>query len=72
MKIEVKVQPNSGRQKIKKISDSEYKIFLKKPAEDNKANLELNKLLKKTFGPEAKIIRGFASKRKVVEIKHGN
>ncbi len=68
MKIDVIVQPNSGRQEIKKISENKYKIFLKKPAEENKANFELQKLLKKTFCSKAKIVRGFTSKRKVVEI----
>jgi uncharacterized protein YggU (UPF0235/DUF167 family) len=43
MRIKLKVQPNSGRQEIKKI-------------------------LKKTFGANAKIIRGFTSKTKLVEI----
>ncbi len=68
MRLNVRVQPSSGRQEIKKISESEYKIFLKKTPEDNKANKELEKLLKKHFKKEAKIIRGFTSKNKVVEI----
>ncbi|MBU2576249.1 MAG: DUF167 domain-containing protein [Nanoarchaeota archaeon] len=68
MRLNINVQPNSGRQEIKKISDSEYKIFLKKSPEDNKANEELTKLLKKEFNKEAKIIKGFISKNKVVEI----
>ena len=41
MRLNVRVQPSSGRQEIKKISESEYKIFLKKTPEDNKANKEL-------------------------------
>lgn len=68
MRINIKVQPNSGRQEIQQISEKEYKVFLKKSPEDNKANLELIKLLKKYFKKETNIIRGFTSKRKVVEI----
>jgi uncharacterized protein (TIGR00251 family) len=70
MKIEVKVQPNSGREEIKKISDSEYKIFLKKPAEKNKANIELLKLLKKHFKTEVKLLSGKTSKKKIVEVNN--
>ncbi|MFA4960155.1 MAG: DUF167 domain-containing protein [Candidatus Pacearchaeota archaeon] len=69
MKIEVKVQANSGREEIQKISDSQYKIFLKKPAEKNKANIELLKLLKKYFGTEVKILKGKTSKNKTIEVK---
>ena len=49
MIIRIKVYPNSGREEIIKISDNSYKAYLKKPAEDNKANIELLKLLKKQF-----------------------
>ncbi|MEA3248302.1 MAG: DUF167 domain-containing protein [Nanoarchaeota archaeon] len=68
MRINIKVQPNSGRQVIQKISEEEYKVFLKKSPEDNKANKELIKLLKKHFKKEIKIIKGFTSKRKTIEV----
>ena len=60
--------PNSGRQEIIKVSEDEYKVFLKKSPEDNKANQELEKLLTKYFGKSAIIKRGFTSKNKVIEI----
>ena len=68
MKLNIKVQTNSGRQEIQKLDDYNYKIFLKKAPEDNKANQELIKLLKKNLKKEAKIVKGFTSKNKVVEI----
>ncbi len=68
MRINVKVFPNSGREEIIEISKEEFKVYLKKPAEENKANLELLKLLKKHFGGEIKIIKGFTSRKKVVEV----
>jgi len=68
MRLNIKVQPKSGRQEIKKISEKEYKVFLKKTPEDNKANKELEKILKKYFKKEAKIIKGFTSKNKTIEI----
>ena len=70
MKIVVNVRPNSGRQEIQKISEGEYKIFLKKHPEDNKANEELISLLKKEFKHPIAIIRGKSSRTKLVEIKN--
>ncbi len=68
-KINVKVKPNSRKQKIKKISDNEYLVLVKSKAEKNKANIELLKLLKKYLQKNIKIIKGKKSKNKVVEIK---
>ena len=69
MRIKIKVKPNSGRQEIEKISEEEYKVFLKSPPEDNKANKELVKLLKKEFKRDIKIVSGSTSRKKLVEIK---
>lgn len=51
-----------------KISDNEYKVYLKKPAEDGKANIELLKMLKKHFKVDVKIVRGLKNRNKIVEI----
>lgn len=72
MIINVKVFPNSGREEIVHVSDGEYKIYLKKPAENNKANIELVKILTKHFGEDVKILKGKTSRRKVVEVKDGD
>ena len=69
MKLQIKVNPNSGRQEIIKISETEYKIFLKKAPEDKKANMELTKLMKKHFDRDVKIIKGHNSKNKIIEVK---
>jgi len=69
MIINVKVKPNSGKQEIENIDDNNYKISLKSKPEDNKANIELIKLLKKHFGKNIKIIKGLRSRNKVIEIK---
>ena len=68
MIIKVKVRPNSGEQKIEKISDSEFIVRLKMIAEDNKANIELMKLMKKYFGKHIKIIKGLKSSMKIIEV----
>jgi len=72
MKLKIKVSPNSKKQEIVKVNDSEYKVFLKKPAENNKANIELIKLLIKHFKKKVNIIRGFTSRNKIVEISYEN
>lgn len=68
MLIKVKVKPSSGRQEVEKISDDEYKIWLKSPPEDGKANAELLKLLKKELGIKGKLKSGKSSRNKVVEV----
>jgi uncharacterized protein (TIGR00251 family) len=68
MIIQIKVHPHSGKEEIVEISKDSYKVYLKKPAEDGKANTELLKLLKRHFGVEAKIIKGITNRNKIVKI----
>ena len=68
MRINTKVFPGSGKQEIIKVGDNEYKIYLKNPAKDNKANLELLKLMQKYGFKNIKIIKGMKSKNKIIEI----
>ncbi len=68
MKLQIKVQPNSGRQEIQQSIDGKIqKVFLKKPAKDNKANIELEKFLSKHLKTKVKIIKGHTSKNKTIE-----
>jgi len=69
MIISIKVYPSSGREEIIKISENEYKIYLKKSAESGKANIELIKILKKHFNKEAKIIKGLKNRNKIIELR---
>ena len=71
MIVNIKVKPQSGKQEIVKVNCNEYIVSLKSAPEDNKANIELLKLLKKYFKVEVqdiKIIKGKASKNKLVKI----
>ncbi|MFQ5531856.1 MAG: DUF167 domain-containing protein [Candidatus Nanoarchaeia archaeon] len=68
MKIQIKVTPNSGEQTIKKLGEI-YLVRLKSRPENNKANLELIKFLKKYFNSkDVKITSGLASRKKIVEV----
>jgi len=69
MIISIKVYPSSGREEIIKISENDYKIYLKKSAESGKANIELIKILKKHFNKEAKIIKGLKNRNKIIELR---
>ncbi|MFH1787369.1 MAG: DUF167 domain-containing protein [archaeon] len=69
MKIDIKVKPNSGKQVVEKISNGDYRVFLKSTPENNKANVELVKLLNRYFGKEVKIKSGFSSRRKIIEVE---
>mgnify|MGYP001615942538 CR=1 FL=1 len=68
MIIRVKVKTSSGKQEVIKKGE-EYSAYLKSAPENNKANIELIKLLEKYFKKQAKIKTGFTSKRKTIEIK---
>lgn len=74
MKLNIRCFPHSGRQEIEKIEGIEgdknpYKVYLKSNPEDNKANIELLKFLKKHFKVKnIKLIKGRTSRNKVVEL----
>ena len=72
MIINIRVKANSKKQEIKKLSTTNYLINLKQPPENNKANLDLIKLLKKHLKEDIKIIKGHRSKNKVVKVKNAN
>lgn len=67
MKIKVKLHPNSSQEKIIE-KDKEYEVWIKEKPIDGKANEELVKTLKKYFKKEVKIVGGFNSRKKVIEI----
>ena len=57
-----------GHKEIEKKEDY-YLVHLKSPAEDNKANIELLKILQKYFkNKEVKIKSGLTSRNKLIEI----
>lgn len=71
MKIQVKVKPNSKHQKIEEIENGSFKVSLRSPPVDGKANKELIVILAKQFKvPKShiKIKSGLSTKNKLVEI----
>ena len=67
MRVEITVSPSS-RKFLVYIKNGVVRANLRSPPEDNKANLELIKELKRATGADVQIVSGLKSKRKVVEI----
>lgn len=72
MIIKVKVKPSSNKQEIVSFGDNHYLIYLKSEPKDNKANIELIKLLSKHLSTPVNRIKikfGLKGRDKVIEIK---
>jgi uncharacterized protein (TIGR00251 family) len=70
MKIQVKVKPNSKTAEVSQEGDS-FIVTAKEPPKEGKANQAVIKLLAEHFGvprSRVRILSGFRSKNKVVEI----
>ena len=66
MRINVVVKTGCKHQSLEEF-DNYLKVNLKSQPENNKANLELIKLLKKHYKKDPKIVSGLTSKKKVIE-----
>ena len=67
--IKVKVKAGAKKQEVNKIGAIGYEVSVKEPASDYKANVAVVKVMKKELGKGVKMISGFQSKSKVLEIK---
>lgn len=68
MKLHIKLHPNSSQEKIAKITGNKYEIWIKQKPIVGKANIYLERLLKKYFGKSVKIIKGLKSREKIVDV----
>lgn len=72
MKIFVKAKPGAREEKIEKISDDHFIVFVKEPAKQGRANKAIIKKLAEYFGVSVSQIvlkSGFSSKNKIFEIE---
>jgi uncharacterized protein (TIGR00251 family) len=70
MKIQVKVKPNSRTEEVSREGDS-FIVKVKEPSKEGKANQAVIKLLAEHFGvpqSQVRILSGFRSKNKVIEV----
>lgn len=71
MRISVKVKPNSKIEIIEEISEFEFKVSLRAPAHEGKANQSLIKIISEYFDiPKSMVIilKGEKSRNKVIDI----
>ena len=70
MIINISVKPNSNENKLIKIDDRNYIAYISEPAEKNKANVQLIRILCKEFNVSHKNIKikNPSSRKKIVEI----
>ena len=71
MKIFVKAKPNSKEEKVEKIDETHYVVFVKEPPIKGKANEAIKNALAiyfKVASFRVKIISGYSSRSKVIEI----
>ncbi len=66
--IRVKVKPNSKKEEIKKVEDH-YVICVKEPADKDKANKAVLKIISKHFKKKALIKSGRTSKEKLIQLE---
>lgn len=66
--MHIKVKTNAKKSEI--IEDNGfYRVNVKSPPENNKANLEIIKLFSKKFNKKVKIIKGLKSKEKILKLE---
>jgi uncharacterized protein YggU (UPF0235/DUF167 family) len=69
MYVKIKVVPDSKKEKVEKLKDDEYRMWVKVPAENNAANYRVLELVKEMF-PETsvRILSGHHSPSKILSI----
>lgn len=65
--LRIKIKPSSNKNKIVRMENGIFKIWIKSAPEKGKANKELQKYLKKVTGTPIKIISGLTSANKTIE-----
>jgi uncharacterized protein YggU (UPF0235/DUF167 family) len=69
MYLKIKVVPDSKMEKVEKLKDDEYRIWVKVPAENNLANSRVVELCREMFpGMSVRIISGHHSPSKILSI----
>ena len=74
MKIIIKAKPGAREDKIEKVDEANYTVYVKAPPIDGKANAAIVKLLASHFDVSqslVEIISGHMARVKVVEINNG-
>ncbi len=65
-RLQIKIKPNSKENRI--ISENPFVVAIKAMPEKGKANAELIKFLSKKLGKQVRIVSGFGSSNKTIEV----
>lgn len=71
MRIVVRAKPNAREEKVVRLSDTNFDVFVKAPAKEGKANKAVERALAAYFKVrpyEVEIVSGHLGKLKVVEV----
>lgn len=71
MKIFVKAKPRSKEERVEKIDDTHFVVFVKEPPVQGRANAAISRALAEYFEVPASsilLVSGFASKEKTFEL----
>ncbi|MBT3405255.1 DUF167 domain-containing protein [archaeon] len=68
MRFKIRLHPGSSQEKVEKISEEKFEVWIKEKPIEGKANLGLVKIFKRYFKKEVKLIGGLKSKNKIVEM----
>ena len=72
MKISVKVKPNAKLEKLEKIDETNFSVWVKEKPREGKANHAVIKILANYFGvakSDVILLKGQTSKQKIFEVK---
>lgn len=72
MKISVRVKPNAKGEKIEKIGENNFLLWVKEKPQEGKANKAVIKVLSEYFGvPQSEVVllKGQSSREKIFELK---
>ena len=75
MYIHVRVTPKAKKESVAKITETEFEISVKEPAERNMANKRVRELLAKEYEinvANVKILTGHRSSSKILDIRVGH
>lgn len=69
MYLKLKVIPNSKMEKVEKLKDDEYRIWVKAPAENNHANTRVLEMIRDMFlNKRVRLVSGHTSPSKIVSV----
>ncbi len=71
MKINVKAKPRAYEEKVEKIEENSYEVWVKEPPAQGLANMAIKNALADYFGishSKVRLISGFSARNKIFEI----